>query len=59
MLNLLQRLTFQVLISYVEDCIKSGNLIEELSLNPVSAGEKGLKLLVVSEFGVDFVFVTK
>ncbi|XP_065203683.1 sister chromatid cohesion protein PDS5 homolog B [Planococcus citri] len=40
----------KVLITYVEDCIQSGNLIEELSLNPVSAGEKGLKLLVILSY---------
>lgn len=38
----------QVLIGYVLDCLKGGNVIEEVGLNPNNAGEKGLRLLVVS-----------
>lgn len=39
----------RVLIGYVLDCLKGGNVIEEVGLNPNNAGEKGLRLLVVSE----------
>lgn len=39
----------QVLIGYVLDCLKGGNVIEEVGLNPNNAGEKGLRLLVVSQ----------
>lgn len=43
----------QVLIGYVLDCLKGGNVIEEVGLNPNNAGEKGLRLLVVSrQFGI-------
>lgn len=38
----------QILVSYVEDCLQGGNLIEEIGLHPNTAGERGLKLLVVS-----------
>lgn len=30
------------------DCLNGGNVIEEVGLNPNNAGEKGLRLLVVS-----------
>ena len=32
------------------DCLKGGNVIEEVGLNPNNAGEKGLRLLLVSKF---------
>jgi len=31
----------------VEDCLRGGNSIEEIGLNPATAGERGLKLLVM------------
>ncbi|XP_046739783.1 sister chromatid cohesion protein PDS5 homolog B-B isoform X3 [Diprion similis] len=37
----------RVLIGYVLDCLKGGNVIEEVGLNPNNAGEKGLRLLVI------------
>lgn len=37
-------------MGYVEDCLKGGNLIEEVGLHPNTAGERGLKLLVVGSF---------
>jgi hypothetical protein len=39
---------FQLLVGFIEDCLKGGNLIEEVGLHPNTAGERGLKLLVVS-----------
>ena len=41
---------FQILVSYVEDCLKGGNLIEEVGLHPNTAGERGLKLLVMLSY---------
>jgi hypothetical protein len=41
---------FQLLVGYIEDCLKGGNLIEEVGLHPNTAGERGLKLLVVSMY---------
>lgn len=38
----------KILITYVEDCLRGGNIIDEASLNPSTAGERGLRLLVVS-----------
>lgn len=38
------------MVGYVEDCLQGGNLIEEIGLHPNTAGERGLKLLVVSIF---------
>ncbi|XP_011866595.1 PREDICTED: sister chromatid cohesion protein PDS5 homolog B-B isoform X1 [Vollenhovia emeryi] len=40
----------RVLIGYVLDCLKGGNVIEEVGLNPNNAGEKGLRLLVMLSF---------
>lgn len=37
----------RLLIQYVEECLEGGNIIEEIGLNPASAGDRGLKLLVV------------
>lgn len=37
----------QVLVGYVEDCLKNGNVIEEIGLHPNTAGEQGLKILVM------------
>ncbi|XP_014279866.1 sister chromatid cohesion protein PDS5 homolog B-B isoform X2 [Halyomorpha halys] len=37
----------KVLIRYVEDCLNGGNLIEELGLHPNTAGERGLKMLMM------------
>uniref|UniRef100_A0A1B6DQW8 Uncharacterized protein n=1 Tax=Clastoptera arizonana TaxID=38151 RepID=A0A1B6DQW8_9HEMI len=42
-----------VLVNYVEDCLSStgtGVLIEELGLHPNTAGERGLKLLVMLSY---------
>ncbi|XP_050315656.1 sister chromatid cohesion protein PDS5 homolog B [Anthonomus grandis grandis] len=36
-----------ILIRYVEDCLRGGNSIEEIGLHPTTAGERGLKLLVM------------
>lgn len=35
------------LIGYVEDCLKGGNSIEEIGLNPSTAGERGVRLIQV------------
>ncbi|KAL7294326.1 hypothetical protein TKK_0012336 [Trichogramma kaykai] len=40
----------RVLIGYVLDCLKGGNVIEEVGLNPNNAGEKGLRLLLMLSF---------
>jgi sister chromatid cohesion protein PDS5 len=40
----------QVLVGYVEQCIRHTNLMEELHLNPQNAGERGLNLLKVLAF---------
>jgi sister-chromatid-cohesion protein PDS5 len=47
-IHLLLLCTYQLLVGYIEDCLKGGNLIEEVGLHPNTAGERGLKLLVVS-----------
>nr|CAD7430754.1 unnamed protein product [Timema monikensis] len=40
----------KILVGYVEDCLKGGNLVEEVGLHPNSAGERGLKLLMMLSF---------
>lgn len=40
----------KILISYVENCLQGGNIIDEASLNPNTAGERGLRLLVMLSF---------
>ncbi|KAK3923322.1 Sister chromatid cohesion protein PDS5-like protein B [Frankliniella fusca] len=40
----------KILVGYVEDCLKGGNLIEEVGLHPNTAGERGLKLLVMLSY---------
>ncbi|XP_071446886.1 sister chromatid cohesion protein PDS5 homolog A isoform X2 [Hetaerina americana] len=40
----------KILVGYVEQCLKGGPLIEEIGLNPGTAGERGLKLLYVLSF---------
>ncbi|XP_034943211.1 sister chromatid cohesion protein PDS5 homolog B isoform X2 [Chelonus insularis] len=40
----------RILIKYVEDCLRGGNTIDEIGLNPNNAGEKGLRLLVILSF---------
>jgi sister-chromatid-cohesion protein PDS5 len=40
-------LFLQVLVGYVEECIKDAPLVKELHLNPANAGERGLNLLKV------------
>ncbi|XP_073986377.1 cohesin associated factor B pds5 isoform X1 [Rhodnius prolixus] len=37
----------KVLVGYIEECLRGGNLLEELGLNPDNGGERGLKLLVM------------
>ncbi|KAI4466781.1 androgen induced inhibitor of proliferation as3 / pds5-related [Holotrichia oblita] len=37
----------RILIGYVEDCLRGGNTIEEVGLHPATAGDRGLKLLVM------------
>ncbi|CAG9857389.1 unnamed protein product [Phyllotreta striolata] len=36
-----------LLVGYVEDCLRGGNSIEEIGLHPATAGERGLRLLVM------------
>ncbi|XP_046390975.1 sister chromatid cohesion protein PDS5 homolog A isoform X2 [Ischnura elegans] len=40
----------KILVGYVEQCLKGGPLIEEIGLNPGTAGERGLRLLYVLSF---------
>lgn len=40
----------RILVGYVEDCLQGGNLIEEIGLHPNTAGERGLKLLVMLSY---------
>ncbi|XP_064211687.1 sister chromatid cohesion protein PDS5 homolog B isoform X2 [Tribolium castaneum] len=37
----------KLLVGYVEDCLKGGNTIDEVGLHPATAGDRGLKLLVM------------
>lgn len=37
----------KLLVGYVEDCLRGGNCIEEIGLHPATAGDRGLKLLVM------------
>lgn len=37
----------RVLIGYVQDCLEGGDSIDEIGLDPTTAGEKGLRLLIV------------
>jgi len=43
-------IAIRVLVGYVEDCLKGGNLIDEIGLHPNTAGERGLKLLVMLSY---------
>lgn len=36
-------------IGYVDDCLKGGNSIEEIGLNPSTAGERGVRLIQVRQ----------
>lgn len=47
---MVDHLALKVLVSYVEDCLRGGNLIDEIGLHPNTAGEKGLKLLVMLSY---------
>lgn len=38
----------KILIKMVQECFDGGNIIDEIGLNPATAGDRGLKLLVVS-----------
>lgn len=40
----------RLLIQYVEECLEGGNIIEEIGLNPASAGDRGLRLLVMLSY---------
>lgn len=37
----------RLLVGYVDDCLRGGNTIEEVGLHPATAGDRGLKLLVM------------
>ncbi|XP_054273999.1 sister chromatid cohesion protein PDS5 homolog B-like isoform X2 [Macrosteles quadrilineatus] len=43
-------IAIRALIGFVEDCLKGGNLIEEIGLHPNNAGERGLRLLVMLSY---------
>ncbi|CAG9762008.1 unnamed protein product [Ceutorhynchus assimilis] len=36
-----------ILIGYVDDCLRGGNSIDDIGLHPATAGDRGLKLLVM------------
>ncbi|XP_017780712.1 PREDICTED: sister chromatid cohesion protein PDS5 homolog B isoform X2 [Nicrophorus vespilloides] len=40
----------KLLVGYVDDCLRGGNTIEEVGLHPATAGDRGLKLLVMLSF---------
>ncbi|XP_014241753.1 sister chromatid cohesion protein PDS5 homolog B-B isoform X2 [Cimex lectularius] len=40
----------KILIGYVEDCLRGGNLTEEIGLHPDTAGQRGLKILVMMAY---------
>lgn len=40
----------RILVGYVEDCLRGGNSIDEVGLHPATAGDRGLKLLVMLSF---------
>lgn len=44
---MIDSIALEHLISYVEDCLKGGNSIEEIGLNPSTAGERGVRLIQV------------
>ncbi|XP_065167677.1 sister chromatid cohesion protein PDS5 homolog B-B-like isoform X2 [Atheta coriaria] len=37
----------KLLVGYVDDCLRGGNTVEEVGLHPATAGDRGLKLLVM------------
>ncbi|XP_019881586.2 sister chromatid cohesion protein PDS5 homolog B isoform X1 [Aethina tumida] len=37
----------RLLVGYVDDCLRGGNTIEEVGLHPATAGDRGLKLLIM------------
>lgn len=50
---LIDRIAIQHLIQYVDECVSGKNTIEEIGLNPSTAGERGVRLLQVIFFLVD------
>lgn len=40
----------RILVRYVDDCLRAGNTIDEVGLHPTTAGDRGLKLLVMLSF---------
>lgn len=47
---LIDRIAIQHLIQYVDDCVSGTDTIEEIGLNPSTAGERGVRLLQVGFF---------
>ncbi|XP_046671895.1 sister chromatid cohesion protein PDS5 homolog B isoform X2 [Homalodisca vitripennis] len=47
---MVDHIAIRVLIGFVEDCLRGGNLIDEIGLHPNTAGERGLKLLVMLSY---------
>lgn len=45
---MIDSVALEALIGYVEDCLKGGNSIEEIGLNPSTAGERGVRLIQAS-----------
>lgn len=44
---MVDKTSIEILVSLIEDCMNGGSVIEEVSLPPESAGERGLKLLSI------------
>lgn len=44
---MIDSVALEYIIGYVEDCLKGGNSIEEIGLNPNTAGERGVRLIQV------------
>lgn len=47
---MVDKTSIEILVGLIEDCMNGGTVIEEVSLPPESAGERGLKLLSILAF---------
>lgn len=51
--------SIEILVGLIEDCMNGGSVIEEVSLPPESAGERGLKLLSILAYVFSAHFIHK
>ena len=47
---MIDREAIQHLVGYVKEVLKQGDIVTELGIDPLTAGEKGLRLLFVLSF---------